>query len=83
MKSPEEQAKIIYDKYEKIFIAANADSWGNEARQCTIIHVEGIVKESEKYGGFNVECEDDDGNACTPNERKEYWQQVLTILKQP
>lgn len=35
-----------------------------------------IISECEKYGGFNVECEDDDGNSCSPIQRKEYWEEV-------
>ena len=42
--NPKEKAKELYDAYEKIFIDANADSWGKEAIACAIIHVNGIIE---------------------------------------
>jgi len=40
-----EKAKQLYDRFEKIFIDANADSWGEEAKKCALIAVNEIVNE--------------------------------------
>ena len=47
------------------------------AKQCAIIHVEGIIKSNPTYD--DPECEDDIYKQVICN--KPFWQEVLTILK--
>ena len=43
--TPKEKAKELYNRFEIIFINANADSWGKEAKECALIAVDEIIKE--------------------------------------
>ena len=46
---PKEKAKELYLKFEKLFVDANADSWGNEAKACAIICVDEILSMYAKF----------------------------------
>ena len=87
--TPEEKAKEIIQKfriYANSYIGEDGETINNYlvskhvAKQCAAIHVQGIIDEWEKVGGYNAEAEDDDGIACSPLYRKEYGQQVLSFI---
>ena len=52
MTEEEIKAKELVEKFEKIFIDANADSWGKEAKQCALIHVNGVIDVLGSAGVF-------------------------------
>jgi len=71
--TPKEKAKELYDKYEKIILDANADSWGIESKQCALICVDEILKLNtwvdENYQRDNPKLIDIE-------DTEEFWQQV-------
>lgn len=78
MKSPEEEAKEIIEKFKDIEIGSEGShSWGMtdwQLKQCAIIHVEGIIEVLK-----NLHPKYEEATYWHP---VDYWQQVLTILKQ-
>ena len=82
MKATEIKAKELHDKFYKIFEALVFDELPNKnAIQCAIICVEEILKNSHRKTNpiytlpFNS---DNEILLCSHN----YWQEVLTILKE-
>lgn len=46
----DEKAKELYDKFEKMFINANADSWGKEAKQCAKEECDAVLNVLQEIG---------------------------------
>jgi hypothetical protein len=74
--TPKEKAKELYDAYEKIFIDANADSWGKEATACAILHCQGIIDEINVIGESNYA-----GICQWKSNGINYWEQVLNEIQ--
>ena len=77
-------AKEIIDKYWDKIEDIQYGDWieGRKecAKECAIIHVQGIIDEWDKIGGYNVEAEDDNGIACSPSERQKHWKDILAEI---
>ena len=80
--TPAERAKELKHVFAmKLLDVGNVIQVFECAKQCAVVCVDEILSEADKYGGYEMECEDDDGYSCSPNERKEYWLSVKEQIK--
>lgn len=75
------KAKELYDKFEKIFIDANADSWGKEAKQCAAICVREIIDELQGFLNLGYYMQPPDREIQTDSERERFWNEVLNEIE--
>lgn len=82
--TPQEKAKELYDKYEKLFLNANADSWSKEASNCVLMLVDEILNElnqlhKPEYTTFitrYAESSGDAGESMDGYEKINFWEDV-------
>ncbi len=70
-----EKAKQLYNNYEQIFINAYADSWGDEAKQSSLIAVKEIIST------LNHDIRDLDVRGNILINLIEYWRDVKTEIE--